>query len=67
MPTKTELIHHRLQEMLREHSFSDLEYLGERESYKSGELQHWYRIGENEVPVDAIEQLDSVDDESDTL
>ena len=53
--------------MLREHSFSDLEYLGERESYKSGELQHWYRIGENEVPVDAIEQLDSVDDESDTL
>ncbi len=67
MPTKTELIHHRLQAMLREHSFSDLEYLGERESYKSGELQHWYRIGENEVPVDAIEQLDSVDDESDTL
>ena len=67
MPTKTELIHHRLQAMLREHSFSDLEYLGERKSYKSGELQHWYRIGENEVPVDAIEQLDSVDDESDTL
>ena len=67
MPTKTELIHYRLQAMLREHSFSDLEYLGERKSYKSGELQHWYRIGENEVPVDAIEQLDSVDDESDTL
>ena len=67
MPTKTELIHHRLQAMLREHSFSDLEYLGERESYKSGELQHWYRIGDNEVPVDAIEQLDRVDDESDTL
>ena len=67
MPTKTELIHHRLQAMLREHSFSDLEYLGERESYKSGQLQHWYRIGDNEVPVDAIEQLDSVDDESDTL
>ena len=65
--SKSELIHHRLQAMLREHSFSDLEYLGERESYKSGELQHWYRIGENEVPVDAIEQLDSVDDESDTL
>jgi hypothetical protein len=67
MPTKTELIHHRLQAMLREHTFSDLEYLGERESYKSGEFQHWYRIGDNEVPVDAIEQLDSVDDESDTL
>ena len=54
MPTKTELIHHRLQAMLREHSFSDLKYLGERESYKSGKLQHWYRIGDNEVPVDAI-------------
>ena len=65
MPTKTELIHHRLQAMLREHSFSDLEYLGERKSYKSGELQHWYRIGENEVPVDAIEHLESVEDERD--
>ena len=67
MCIRDRLIHHRLQAMLREHSFSDLEYLGERESYKSGELQHWYRIGDNEVPVDAIEQLDSVDDESDTL
>ena len=68
MPTKTELIHHRLQAMLREHSFSDLEYLGERKSYKSGKLQHWYRIGDNEVPVDAIEELESEDtDESDTI
>ena len=66
--SKSELIHHRLQAMLREHSFSDLEYLGERESYKSGELQHWYRIGENEVPVDAITELESEDtDESDTI
>jgi|TARA_A100001391_G_C4886436_1_gene229622 hypothetical protein len=68
MPTKTELIHHRLQAMLREHSFSDLEYLGERKSYKSGELQHFYRIGDHEVPVDAIEDLESEDtDESDTI
>ena len=68
MPTKTELIHHRLQAMLREHSFSDLEYLGERKSYKSGELQHFYRIGEHEVPVDAIEDLESEDtDESGTI
>tara|TARA_B100000242_G_C42870166_1_gene403828 strand:+ start:130 stop:336 length:207 start_codon:yes stop_codon:yes gene_type:complete len=68
MPTKTELIHHRLQAMLREHSFSDLEYLGERKSYKSGKLQHFYRIGEHEVPVDAIEDLESEDtDESDTI
>ena len=69
MTTKTELIHYRLQAMLREHSFSDLEYLGERESYKSGELQHWYMIGDNEVPVDAITELESeeTDDESDTI
>ena len=68
MPTKTELIHHRLQAMLREHSFSDLEYLGERKSYKSGELQHFYRIGDHKVPVDAIEDLESEDtDESDTI
>ena len=68
MPTKTELIHHRLQAMLRAHSFSDLEYLGERKSYKSGELQHFYRIGDHEVPVDAIEDLESEDtDESDTI
>ena len=59
MPTKTELIHHRLQAMLREHSFSDLEYLGERKSYKSGNLEHWYNIGGNEVPVDAIMELES--------
>ena len=66
--SKSELIHHRLQAMLREHSFSDLEYLGERKSYKSGKLQHFYRIGEHEVPVDAIQELESEDDdESDTL
>ena len=66
--SKSELIHHRLQAMLREHSFSDLEYLGERKSYKSGKLQHFYRIGEHEVPVDAIEDLESEDtDESDTI
>ena len=66
--SQSDLIHHRLQAMLREHSFSDLEYLGERESYKSGKLQHWYRIGDNEVPVDAIEELESEDtDESDTI
>ena len=61
------MIHHRLQAMLREHSFSDLEYLGERKD-KSGELQHFYRIGDHEVPVDAIEDLESEDtDESDTI
>ena len=66
--SKSELIHHRLQAMLREHSFSDLKYLGIR-SDSIGIDQHWYMIGDNEVPVDAITELESVetDDESDTL
>ena len=63
--SQSDLTHHRLQAMLREHRFHDLEYLGKRESYKSGKLEHWYRIGENEVPVDAIEHLESVEDETD--
>ncbi len=67
MPTKVELTHYRLQAMLREHSFPDLEYIGERKSWKSGELEHWYRIGKAEVPVDAITELDCEPDESDTI
>ena len=53
--TKSELIHYRLQAMLRENSFSDLSYLGIRNDV------HWYDIGGNEVPVDAIEELESVE------
>ena len=59
---KSELIHYRLQAMLREHTFSDLEYLGKRKSYNSGEMEHWYNIGGNEVPVDSIEELESVEE-----
>tara|TARA_Y100001937_G_scaffold106095_1_gene147464 strand:- start:480 stop:683 length:204 start_codon:yes stop_codon:yes gene_type:complete len=67
MPTKTELIHWRLQAMLREHSFSDLQYLGVRPD-SIGIDQHWYNIGGHEVPVDAITELDSEEtDESDTI
>ena len=54
--TKSELIHYRLQAMLRENSFSDLSYLGIRNDV------HWYNIGGNEVPVDAIEELESVEE-----
>ena len=54
---KSELIHWRLQAMLREHTFNDLAYLGIREN------QHWYSIDGNEVPVDAIEELESVETE----
>jgi len=53
---KSELIHYRLQAMLREHTFSDLAYLGIRDDV------HWYNIGGHEVPVDSIEELDSVEE-----
>ena len=63
--SSADLMHHRLQAWLRENKCKDIEYLGERESYKSGKKQHFYRIGEHEVPVDAIEELEmvEVDDE----
>jgi len=65
---KSELIHWRLQAMLREHSFSDLKYLGVRPD-SIGMPQHWYMIGDNEVPCDSITELDSedVEEESDTV
>ena len=54
--------------MLREHTFRDLQYLGVRPD-SIGVDQHWYRIGEAEVPVDSITELDSEeeDDESDSI
>jgi hypothetical protein len=64
---KSELIHWRLQAMLREHSFPDLQYLGVRPD-SIGMNQHWYSIDGNEVPVDAIEELESEEvNESDTV
>ena len=67
MKTK-DLMHYRLQAILREHTFPDLEYLGIRPD-SIGVEQHWYRIGKAEVPVDAITELECEedDDESDTL
>ena len=53
--------------MLREHSFPDLQYLGVRPD-SIGVNQHWYLIDGNEVPVDAIEELESEEvNESDTV
>ena len=64
---KSELIHWRWQAMLREHSFPDLQYLGVRPD-SIGVNQHWYSIDGNEVPVDAIEELESEEvNESDTV
>ncbi len=57
-------MHHRLQAILREHSFPDLEYLGIRED-SIGVNQHWYRIGKAEVPVDSIVELDTEEVDSD--
>jgi len=61
MPKQSELMHYRLQAMLREHTFRDLEYLGVRPD-SIGVEQHWYRIGEVEVPVDAIEELGNMEE-----
>ena len=59
---RSELIHWQLQAMLREHTFSgdQLEYLGVRKD-SIGMPQHWYSIGGNEVPVDAIQELNSTE------
>ena len=58
---KSELIHWRLQAMLREHSFSDLQYLGVRPD-SVGVDQHWYDINGYEVPVDSIVELEEEDE-----
>ena len=64
MHKQSELMHYRLQAMLREHSFPDLEYLGIRKD-SIGVDQHWYRIGKAEVPVDSIVELDTEEVDSD--
>tara|TARA_R100001480_G_scaffold64359_1_gene76559 strand:- start:927 stop:1133 length:207 start_codon:yes stop_codon:yes gene_type:complete len=68
MPKQSELMHYRLQAMLREHTFQNLEYLGVRPD-SIGVDQHWYSIAGVEVPVDAIEELGNMEevDESDTI
>ena len=54
--------------MLREHSFSDLKYIGVKPD-SIGMPQHWYMIGDHEVSCDSITELDSeeVEEESDTV
>lgn len=65
MPSKLELLHYRLQAILREYNMPDLEYIGERPSYKTGENVHWYRIGKAEVPIDAITDFDTEEEFND--
>ena len=57
--SELDLLHHRLQAILRDYNMPDLEYLGERPSYKTGEDVHWYRIGNAEVPIDAITEFEA--------
>ena len=59
MPSELDLLHYRLQAILRDYNMPDLEYIGLRPSDKTGEDVHWYRIGEAEVPIDAITEFDT--------
>ena len=59
MPSQLDLLHYRLQAIMRDYNMPDLEYLGERKSWKSGEMVHWYKIGEAEVPIDAITEFEA--------
>ena len=45
---KSELVHWRLQAMLRENSFKDLKYIGVKPD-SVGINQHWYNINGHEV------------------
>ena len=60
MISHVDLLHYRLQAVLREHSFSgenSLEYLGE------DERGHKYRIAGNEGYVDQIEEFETAETE----
>tara|TARA_B100001113_G_scaffold347487_1_gene339957 strand:- start:967 stop:1167 length:201 start_codon:yes stop_codon:yes gene_type:complete len=59
MPTQLDLLHYRLQAIIRDYSMPDLQYIGEKKSWKSGEIVHWYKIGEAEVPIDAITEFET--------
>ena len=70
MPSELDLLHYRLQAILRDYNMPDLEYLGLRPSEKTGEDIHWYRIGKAEVPIDAITEFETeenAEDESDPI
>ena len=61
VPTKSELIHHKIQAAMRENVFAEdqMKYLGLREDGK-----HWYLVaGEHEVSADQFEEFDMVYDE----
>lgn len=58
VPSKTDLIHHKIQAAMRENIFKEdqMKYLGLREG------EHWYLIaGKHEVPVSSIEDFEMED------
>ena len=61
MPTKSELMHYRLQAWLRENQCEEFEYLGEKPD-ALGIPQHWYSIAGTEVTAGQIEELELMDD-----
>ena len=63
MPTQLDLLHYRLQAIIRDYSMPDLQYIGEKKSWKSGEIVHWYKIGEAEVPIDAITEFETEEED----
>jgi len=55
VPSKSDLIHLKIQAAMREHVFDEdqMKYLGERDG------EHWYLIAnEHEVPVSSIEDFE---------
>lgn len=58
VPSKSDLIHHKIQAAMREHIFDEdqMKYLGLRNDGK-----HWYLVaGEHEVSADQFEEFEMV-------
>lgn len=54
VPSRSDLMHMRLQAWMREYNCKDIEYLGEKQG------EHYYKIADHEVPVSAIEDFEEV-------
>ena len=65
--SELDLLHHRLQAILRDYNMPDLEYLGERKSWKSGEMVHWYRVADAEDPIDAITEFETEENDDEEI
>ena len=57
-------MHYRLQAWLRENKCADISYIGIKTDH-TGEEKHFYKIGQHEVPHDAIEspEMEEVEEE----